>query len=63
MKHGRTFPHLFSNNETLVKDVTTRGEFISLANPIPSLTPLETSYDLHGSKVINVDALTPIETK
>jgi hypothetical protein len=61
MKHGLNFPQLFSNTETPMKDVTTQGESTALANPIPSLTPLATSSDLLGSKVINVDDLKPIE--
>jgi hypothetical protein len=63
MKHGHTFPQLFSNTETPVKDVTIQGESTALAIPIPSLTPLATSSDLPSSKVINIDDLTPIEQK
>jgi hypothetical protein len=61
MKHGHTFPQLFSNTKTPMKYVTIQGDqSTALAIPIPSLTPLETSYDLSGSEVINEDDLTPI---
>jgi hypothetical protein len=61
MKHGHNFPLLLSNTETPVKDVTNQGESTALISPIPSLTPLATSFDLPCSEVINIDDLTPIE--
>jgi hypothetical protein len=49
MKHEHNFPLLFSNTETPMKDVTNQGESIALTSPIPSLTPLATSFVLHCS--------------
>jgi hypothetical protein len=54
---------IFPNTETLVKDTTNQGGSIALISPIPSLTPLATSFDLPCSEVINIDELTPIESK
>jgi hypothetical protein len=34
---------------------------IALSSPIPSLTPLETSFELPGLEIINIDDLTPIQ--
>jgi hypothetical protein len=56
MKHGHNFPLSLSNTETPVKDTTNQGESTALISPIPSLTPLETSFDLPCSEVINIDA-------
>jgi hypothetical protein len=61
MKHGHNFPLSLSNTETPVKDVTNQGESTAFISPIPSLTPLATSFDLPCSEVINIDDLTPIE--
>jgi hypothetical protein len=61
MKHGHNFPLSISNTETPVKDTTNQGESTALITPIPSLTPLETCFDLPCSEVINIDDLKPIE--
>jgi hypothetical protein len=63
MKHGHNFPLLLSKSETHMKDVRNQWGSTALISPIPSLTPLATSYDLPCSKVINIDDLTPIEPK
>jgi hypothetical protein len=60
MKNGHTFPHLTSNTETPIKDVTTQGESTTLAISIPYLTSLATSYGITDSEVVNVDDLTLI---
>jgi len=61
MKHGHNFPQLFSNTKNPAKDVTTQGEYTTLSNLIPSLTPLATGSYLSSSEVIHVYDLTPIE--
>jgi len=61
MKHGHNFPLFTSNTKTLVKYFITQGETTALVIPIPSLTPLPTSYEMPSSEVINIDDLTPIE--
>jgi len=49
MKHGHMFPHMTSNNETPLKDVTTQGEYTAVASPIPYLTPLASRFEIHGT--------------
>jgi hypothetical protein len=51
------------NIETPVKDFTNKGESTALAIPIPSLTPLATSYHLPSLEVINIVDLTPIKPR
>jgi hypothetical protein len=46
MKHGNNLPLLLSNNETPMKYVTNQWEYATLISLVPSLTPLETSFDL-----------------
>jgi hypothetical protein len=46
MKHGHTFPQLTSKTEIPIKDVTTQGEYTTLAISIPSLTHLATSLGI-----------------
>jgi hypothetical protein len=61
MKHGHIFPQMTSNTENPINDVTAQGESTALASPIPSLTPLATSFGIRGSEVVNVEYFTPIE--
>jgi hypothetical protein len=61
MNHEHTFPLSSSNTETLVKYATKPEGSTTLSSPIPSLTPLATSFELHGSDIINIDDLTPIQ--
>jgi hypothetical protein len=61
MKHGHNCPLLLSNNENPMKYVTNQGEYDTITLPMPSLTPLEISFYLPCSEVINIDDLTPIE--
>ena len=60
MKKGHTFPMKLPNTETPVKDTTIQEGYTTLTSPIPSLTPLETSFELPSSEFINIDDLTPI---
>jgi hypothetical protein len=62
-KHGHVFPQMTSNTENPLKDVTTQGASTALASPIPSLNPLASSFEIHGTEVINVEYMTPIEPK
>jgi hypothetical protein len=61
MKHGHVFPQITSNTETPLKYISTQGESTALTSPIPSLTPLASSFEIHGSEVVNVEDMTPIE--
>jgi hypothetical protein len=54
MKHGHIFPQMTSNTETPLKYVTSQGESNALALPIPYLTRLASSFEIHGTKVVNV---------
>jgi hypothetical protein len=63
MKQGHTFPLLWPNTKNPMKNVTNPEGSTALISPIPSLTPLETSFALLGSKVINIDDLTLIQSE
>jgi hypothetical protein len=49
MKHGHVFPQITSNTETPLKDISTQGESTALTSPIPSLTPLASRFEIHGT--------------
>jgi hypothetical protein len=49
MKHGHNFPLPLPNTETPVKDATNPETSTALSSPIPSVTPLATSYGLSGA--------------
>jgi hypothetical protein len=61
MNHEHNFPLSFLNSETPAKNATNQEESTALISPIPSLTPLATSYELSSSEVINIDEITPID--
>jgi hypothetical protein len=46
MKQGHNFPLSFPNTETPVKNTTNQEGSTALISPIPSLTPLATSFEL-----------------
>ena len=48
MNHENIFPFSSPNTETPVKDATNPEGYTALNSPIPSLTPLETSFELLG---------------
>jgi hypothetical protein len=61
MKHGHVFPQISSNTKTPLKDIYTQGKSTTITSHIPSLTHIPSSFELHGSKVVNVEDLKPIE--
>jgi hypothetical protein len=56
-----TFPFSSPNTETPLKYATNLEGSNVVSSPIPSLTALATSSELPGSKLINIDDLTPIQ--
>jgi hypothetical protein len=63
MNQGQVFPH--STPVTSVGTPSTTGPESSttIISPIPSLTPLETSFGTPSSEVVHIDELTPILPK
>jgi hypothetical protein len=61
MKHGHVFHQITSNTETTLKYINIQGESNTLTSPIPSLTPLASSIEIHGTEVVNVEDMTTIE--
>jgi hypothetical protein len=49
MEHGHVFPQIALNIENPLKYIFNQGKFIALIYPIPSLTPLASIFEIHGS--------------
>jgi hypothetical protein len=61
MNNRHAFPFSLPNTETPMKDDTNPEGSIALSSPIPSSNPLETSFELPRSEIINIDDLTPTQ--
>jgi hypothetical protein len=60
MKHGHAFPPSSPVTTTVTPSVTSPEKSTALISPIPSVTPLSTSFEVPSSEVIHLDELTPI---
>ena len=60
MKHGHVFPPSSPVTTTVTPSVTSPEKSTAIISPIPSVTPISTSFDVPSFEVVHLDELTPI---